>query len=220
MGLKGEYMAAIDFKKTQKELYRPGTKPTIVDVPSMRFFMVDGEGDPNTSAAYNAAIEVLYALSYAVKMSKLGTSQPEGYFDFVVPPLEGLWDSYPGMDTGHLDKSRLRWTSMIRQPDFVTPEVLEFAKASVTKKKPSLDLSLARFEIFSEGLCAQVMHLGSYDGEPATVAALDAFATESGYRLDFSDQRLHHEIYLGDPRKTAPEKLKTVIRHPIAINAH
>jgi hypothetical protein len=206
---------AVDFKKTQRELYQPGKTPSVIDVPPMVFFMVDGVGDPNTGEAYKSSIEVLYSLAYAVKMSKMGANQPEGYFDFVVPPLEGLWDSYPGMDTGRLDKSKFRWVSMIRQPDFVTPEVFESAKETVRRKKPKLDLSLTRLETFEEGLCVQVMHFGPYDDEPTTVAAMDAFAIESGYQLDFSEKRWHHEIYLGDPRKTAPEKLKTVIRHPV-----
>jgi hypothetical protein len=142
-------------------------------------------------------------------MSKKSDAQPEGYFDFVVPPLEGLWDGTVG------DKSGFRWTSMLRQPDFVTESVFEQAKDALAKKKPSLDLSLARLERFTEGLCVQIMHLGSYDDEPATIAELDKFAADSGYSLDFSAERRHHEIYLGDPRKTAPEKLKTIIRHPI-----
>jgi hypothetical protein len=206
---------AVDFKKTQKVLYQPG--PVIVEVPKMVFLMVDGQGDPNTSPAYQTAIEVLYGLSYAIKMAKKSPEPlPEGYFDFVVPPLEGLWDSFPGLDQQRLDKSQFRWIAMIRQPDFVTPEVFEAAKHSVAKKKPGLDLYSVRRKTFGEGLCAQVLHTGPYDDEPATVPALDDFIAEAGYQLDYSSDRWHHEIYLNDPRKSAPEKLKTIIRHPIA----
>lgn len=210
-------MAAFDFKKEFKKLYLPDTKPAIVDVPAMGFIMADGQGDPNTSDFYKAAVEVLYGFSYAIKMSKMSGSQPEGYFDFVVPPLEGLW----WFDGGEFDgtvigrKDEFHWTMMIRQPDFVTPEVYERAKAALSRKKPELDTSIARFEEFTEGLCAQVMHIGPYDDEPPTVAVLEQFIAASGYKTVMSGKRQHHEIYLGDPRKTAPEKLKTVIRHPI-----
>jgi len=204
---------AVDFKKTQKDLYMPGAKPCIIDVPEMAFIMLDGEGDPNTAASFQAAVEALYGLSYAIKMSKNGAARPEGYFDFVVPPLEGLWLA-GGM--GAADKSGFRWTLMIRQPDFVTAEVYETARGVLAKKKPGLNGSAARFERFAEGLCAQAMHTGPYDDEPATVGALERFIAASGCRADFSDTRRHHEIYLGDPRKTVPEKLRTVIRIPIA----
>ena len=207
---------AVDFKKTQKELYQPGAKPSIIEVPEMVFIMVDGRGDPNTSAVYQTAVEVLYGLSYAVKMSKMGGNQPAGYYDFVVPPLEGLWSTDTGdFENGITDKSAFYWTSMIRMPGFVTAEVFEAAKKSLAKKKPNLDSSMARLEVFNEGLCAQVLHTGSYDSEPATIHALKIFITDSGYRLDLSEKRKHHEIYLGDPRKTAPDKLKTIIRYPI-----
>jgi hypothetical protein len=208
---------AVDFKKTQKDLYQPGTAPTIVAVPEMVFIMVDGQGDPNTSETYQAALEVLYGLSYAIKMSKMGGHQPEGYFDFVVPPLEGLWSAgAKDFELGALDKSAFRWTSMIRMPGFVTPEVFDAAKITFAKKKPGADISIARLETVTEGLCAQVMHIGPYDNEPETIVRLHAFITDAGYRSDLSAERRHHEIYLGDPRKTAPEKLKTVIRYPIA----
>jgi hypothetical protein len=206
----------VDFKKTQKELYQPGAKPSIVEVPEMVFIMIDGRGDPNTSEAYQTALEVLYGLSYAIKMSKKGDSQPEGYYDFVVPPLEGQWTTDTGdFEIGVTEKSAFRWTSMIRMPEFVTSEVLEAAKKNLAKKKPNLDTSIARLETFNEGLCAQVMHTGSYDSEPATIHSLTTFISDSGYRLDLSEKRKHHELYLGDPRKTSPEKLKTIIRYPI-----
>jgi len=207
---------AVDFKKTQKELYQPGAKPSIIEVPEMVFIMIDGRGDPNTSETYQTALEVLYGLSYAVKMSKTGGAQPEGYYDFVVPPLEGLWSTDTGeFEIGTTEKSAFIWTSMIRMPDFVTSEVFDAAKKSLAKKKPTFDSSIARLELFDEGLCVQVMHTGSYDDEPATIYALKTFVADSGYKLDLSDKRKHHELYLSDPRKTSPDKLKTIIRYPI-----
>ena len=208
---------AIDFKKTQKNLYQPGAKPSVLTVPEMVFIMIDGYGDPNTSEAYQTALEVLYGLSYSVKMSKMGGCQPEGYYDFVVPPLEGLWSIDEGdFEIGITEKSSFRWTSMIRMPEFVTPAVFETAKESLAKKKPNLDSSIARLEVFNEGLCAQIMHIGSYDSEPATVDTLKTFISDSGYQLDISEKRKHHELYLSDPRKISPDKLKTIIRYPIA----
>jgi hypothetical protein len=202
----------IDYKKTQKELYLPKTAPSVIDVPRMTFITIDGEGDPNTSAEYTAAVELLYGLSYTIKMGS------KSILEYVVPPLEGLWsvdDDFRGGGAEINDKSKFIWTMMIRQPDFVTEDILEVAKISLAKKKPNLDISKAKLETITEGLCVQVMHIGSYDDEPATVAALDGFAIENGYILDINDIRRHHEIYISDPRKVAPEKLKTVIRHPI-----
>jgi len=205
----------VDFKKQDKALYQPKTTPGIIDVPEMTFIMVDGSGDPNTSAAYSNALEILYGLSYAIKMSKIGGAQPEGYYDYVVPPLEGLWRHKDGGAAIDLsDKDSFCWTSMIRQPEFVTPEAFEFFKTVLAKKKPELDLSPARLAKFTEGLCVQVMHIGPYDDEPATIAAMERYANENGYAFDLSAARRHHEIYLADPRKTAPEKLKTIIRYP------
>jgi len=206
-----------DFKKEFKDLYQPTTTPSIIDVPEMVFIAVDGKGDPNTSVEYKNALELLYGLSYSIKMSKMSGTQPAGYFEYVVPPLEGLWWGEDGYFDGTVitDKNKLCWTSMIRQPDFVTPEVFEFAKISLAKKKPDIDISKARLKKFAEGLCVQVMHIGSYDDEPATIAAMERYAVESGYVIDINDFRRHHEIYLSDPRKVPPEKLKTVIRHPI-----
>jgi hypothetical protein len=209
--------SAVDFKKMRKDLYQPGVEPTVIDVPEMVFIMVDGEGDPNTSVAYKAALDALYGISYSIKMSKMGDTQPEGYFDFVVPPLEGLWNiDDQAFEAGIADKSKFRWTSMIRLPEFVTQGVFETTKTMLAKKKPSVDTGAVRLEKFTEGLCAQIMHIGSYDDEPATIRLLKEFIAKSGYSVDISDTRKHHEIYLGDPRKTAPEKLKTVIRYPIA----
>lgn len=210
-------MAKFDFKKEYKNLYQPKNKPGIIDVPTIRFIMVDGKGDPNTSPFYKEAVEVLYGLSYFIKMNKAGGTQPEGYFDYVVPPLEGLWwfdgKLFDGSVIGR--KEEFNWVMMIRQPEFVTPEVFEITKASLLKKKPKLNTSIARLEDFTEGLCAQIMHIGSYDDEPSTVAVLEEFIEANGYRTEMTGLRQHHEIYLGDPRKIAPEKLKTVIRHPI-----
>ena len=213
-------MATYDFKKEYKGLYLPKSGPGIVDVPEMLFLMVDGKGDPNTAAAYQQALEALYGLSYTIKMSKMGPVQPEGYFDYVVPPLEGLWrtadgNEFDGSKPG--DKDRLCWTSMIRQPAFVTEAALASARAALAKKKPGVDTSIVRLCAFTEGLCVQMLHVGPYDDEPATVAQMKAFVAAEGYREDFSNARTHHEIYMGDPRKTVPEKLKTILRHPVAI---
>lgn len=207
-----------DFKKEFKALYQPPTKPQLIDVPEMVFIMVDGKGDPNTSTEYQDAMALLFGLSYGIKMSKKNATVPEGYFDFVVCPLEGFWWGEEGLfdGTSIQDKDKFCWTAMIRQPEFVTPEVFASTQQTLARKKPELDVSLARLVKLTEGLCAQIMHIGSYDDEPQSIELLERFIIASGYRNDISDSRRHHEIYLGDPRKTAPEKRKTVIRHPIA----
>ena len=209
-------MDRIDYKKTEKHLYLPKA-PAIVQVPEMVFFAVDGRGDPNGSPEYQQALEILYGLSFTVKMSKMSSEEPEGYFEYVVPPLEGLWwTDEPGFDgRAPADKSKFHWTSMIRQPDFVNEETFAWAAEKLAKKKPELPLEKARFWRWEEGLCAHVLHVGPYDDEPATIDRLSAFMEKAGYAADFSHERRHHEIYLGDPRRTAPEKLKTVIRHPV-----
>lgn len=214
-----------DFKKEYRDLYLPKTKPSIVDVPAMGFIMVAGKGDPNEEGGeYQRAVGILYALTFAIKMSKMSGNQPEGYFEYVVPPLEGLWwnEGAPFNGITVKDKSAFSWISMIRQPEFVTPEVFEWAVAETARKKPEIDTSPARFEIYEEGLCAQIMHKGPYDDEPATIALLERFVEEQGYVNDFSDAqkpfpvaRRHHEIYLGDPRKSKPENMRTVLRHPV-----
>jgi hypothetical protein len=200
----------LDFKKEYKNLYQPKTSPAIVDVSEMTFIMVDGKGDPNTSEAYSHAVELLYGLSYAIKMSK------KDILEYVVPPLEGLWnlddEMFRGGGAAITDKSKFIWTMMIRQPDFVTKDIFEEAVSTLKKKKPHLDGSLARLEKFTEGLCVQVMHIGSYDEEASTIVLLDRYAEEEGYSIDINEKRWHHEIYLSDPRKTEPNKLKTVIR--------
>ncbi len=206
-----------DFKKEQKDLYQPKTEPVIVDVPQMTFIAVDGAGDPNEpDGTYTAAMQILYALSYTIKMSEKSGHVIDGFFAYRVPPLEGLWqmaDGRPGVDYGN--KSGFVWTSMIRQPDFVDDAVFGWACKEVERKK-GLDTSPARLFLYHEGLCAQCMHIGPYDDEPVTIEKLDGYAVQNGYRIDIDSERRHHEIYLGDPRKTAPEKLKTVLRHPIA----
>lgn len=210
-------MGKFDFKKEYKDLYMPGKKPVMINVPAIKFIMVEGRGNPNTCKEYSDAIEILYGLSYGIKMSKMSGTQPEGYFEYVVPPLEGLWwmddESFDG--TKISDKNKLCWISMIRQPDFVTEAVFEQAKVKLKKKKPDLDFGNSSFKIFAEGLCAQVIHVGPYDDEPDTIKKLVDFIKESGYEQDMSSMRMHHEIYLGDPRRTKPENLKTVIRHPV-----
>ena len=202
----------IDYKKTEKDLYQPKTTPSIVNVPEMTLITVEGKGNPNTSAEYTAAVELLYGLCYTIKMGN------KSILEYVVPPLEGFWSVDDDFKSGGAvinDKSKFVWTMVIRQPDFVTADIFEAAKATLIKKKTSIDTSKAKLITITEGLCVQVMHIGSYDDEPATVAALDGFAIENGYVLDINDIRRHHEIYISDPRKLAPEKLKTVIRHPI-----
>ena len=206
---------AFDFKKEYKEFYLPKSKPQIVTVPPMNYIAVRGKGDPNEEgSAYKAAIGVLYAIAYTIKMSKMGDHRIEGYYDFVVPPLEGFWwqDGVDGVN--YTDKSAFNWISVIRLPDFVTQADFDWAVAEATRKK-KLDCSMAEFLTVDEGECVQIMHLGAFDDEPATVAIMDAYLEANGYENDFSTTRLHHEIYLSDARKVAPEKWKTVIRHPI-----
>lgn len=210
---------AFDFKKEYKEFYLPPKEPQIVTVPKMQFVAVRGKGNPNEEdGEYKAALAVLYAVSYTLKMSKMGDHRIEGYFDYVVPPLEGFWWQVKngvvvsGFD--YSDKSSFNWLSVIRLPDFVTQKDFDWAKATAATKK-GLDCSRAELLTLEEGECVQIMHIGSYDDEPATIKLMDDFALANGYAPDFSATRLHHEIYLSDPRKTSPVKLKTVIRHPV-----
>lgn len=211
---KGQIMA-FDFKREYKDLYQPAARPTIVDVPPMHYVALRGSGDPNEEGgAYQASIGVLYAVSYTIKMSKKGDHQIDGYFDYVVPPLEGFWwqEGVRGVD--YSNRASFQWISLIRLPDFVTPDELAWAKDTAASKK-KLDCSAAEFLQVNEGLCVQMLHVGPYDEEPATVKRMHDYLDENGYALDFSDERRHHEIYLSDVRKVVPEKLKTVIRHPI-----
>ena len=206
---------SFDFKKEYKEFYMPKNKPGIVSVPGMNYIAVRGQGNPNVEdGEYKQAIELLYGIAYTIKMSKKGDHQIEGYFDYVVPPLEGFWwqDGIDGVDYAH--KESFHWISVIRLPDFVTRDDFGWAVKEAERKKKT-DFSKVEFLTYDEGLCVQCMHIGPYDDEPATVELMHAFMEEQGYVLDITDQRLHHEIYLSDARKVAPEKLKTVIRHPI-----
>lgn len=206
---------AFDYKKEYKEFYMPKGTPSIVTVPRMNFIAVRGSGNPNEEGGeYKEAIGLLYGIAFTVKMSKKGDHQIDGYFDYVVPPLEGFWwqDGVNGIDYSH--KENFKWISVIRLPDFVTRDDFAWAIAEAGAKKKA-DFSKAEFFSYEEGLCVQCMHIGAYDDEPATVEAMHRFLEEQGYALDITKQRFHHEIYLSDARKVAPEKRKTVIRHPI-----
>jgi len=207
---------AFDFKKEYREFYLPPRTPQIVDVPPARYVFLRGSGDPNVPGGeYQQALSVLYAVAYTVKMSKLGDHRMAGYFDFVVPPLEGLWWQEGPEQINLGRKEAFQWISMIRLPDFVTEAEFRWAKEEAEKKK-KLDCGRAELLAMEEGTCVQIMHFGPYDDEPATVRLMDEFAFSQGYRMDFGGVRRHHEIYLSDPRKTSPEKLRTVIRHPVA----
>ena len=206
---------AFDYKKEYKEFYLPKNKPEIVTIPSMNYIAVRGQGDPNEEGgAYKQAIEVLYAVSYTLKMSYMTDYKIEGFFQYVVPPLEGFWqqDGTDGFD--YADKSAFHWVSVIRLPEFITEKDFNWAVEAAYRKK-KVDCSAAEFLSVDEGLCVQIMHHGPFDDEPATVALMDRFLAENGYVNDFSETRMHHEIYMSDARKVQPEKWKTVIRHPI-----
>ena len=206
---------AFDFKKEYRMFYLPTMQPEILEVPRMNFVAVRGEGDPNTpGGAYQRALGVLYAVSYALKMSKMTDYRIEGYFDYVVPPLESFWRQPGTQRIDYARKADFRWIACIRLPDFVSAEDFHWAVSKAERKK-KLDCATAEFMTIEEGLCVQIMHLGPYDEEPASVAAMEKHIRDCGYVTDFSNVRQHHEIYLSDPRRTAAEKLKTVIRHPI-----
>ena len=206
---------AFDYKKEYKEYYLPAGKPSIVNVPAMNFIAVRGSGDPNAAdGEYQQAIGLLYAAAYTIKMSKKGDHRIEGYFDYVVPPLEGFWWQEGTAGVDYSRKQDFHWIAVIRLPDFVTEEEFRWA-VNETARKKRLDCSAVEYLTLEEGLCVQCMHIGCYDDEPATVQKMHAFMEQEGYDLDITDQRRHHEIYLNDARKTAPEKLKTVIRHPV-----
>ena len=209
-------MTPFDYKKEYKALYLPKEMPSIVEVPSMQYAAVRGHGDPNEpDGEYGRAVAVLYGISYTIKMSYKGSRKVDGFFEYVVPPLEGFWwmdGGAPGVD--YRNKSGFNWISIIRVPEFVTEEVFAWAKEEAQRKK-GIDTSLAELITVSEGLCVQCLHIGSYNEEPATVAKMDRYLLEQGYENDISDRRRHHEIYLSDPRKVSPERMKTVIRHPV-----
>ena len=206
---------AFDFKKEYKEFYMSKSVPEIVTVPKANYIAVRGMGDPNQEGgAYQSAVSILYAVAYTLKMSYKTDYRIEGFFEYVVPPLEGFWwqEGVDGIDYG--DKSTFHWISVIRLPEFVTKKDFDWAVEEAARKK-KLDCSLAEFLTIEEGLCVQIMHIGPFDNGPSTVALMDQYIAENGYANDMNETRLHHEIYLSDARKAAPEKWKTIIRHPI-----
>ena len=206
---------AFDFKKEYKEFYMPKNKPEIVTVPKANYIAVRGKGNPNEiDGAYQKAISILYAVAYTLKMSYKTEHKIEGFFEYVVPPLEGFWwqDNVDGID--YADKAAFNWISVIRLPEFITQKDFEWAVKTASEKK-KLDCSSAEFLTVDEGLCVQIMHIGAFDDEPQTVTLMDEYIAQNGYENDITESRLHHEIYLSDARKVAPEKWKTVIRHPI-----
>ncbi len=206
---------AFDYKKEYKEYYMPKNKPCIVEIPSMNYIAVRGKGDPNIEGSeYKNSISLLYAIAFTIKMSKLGSHKIEGYFDYVVPPLEGFWRQEGTAEIDYSRKADFQFISVIRLPDFVTENDFHWAIEEATKKKKQ-DFSKVEFLTYNEGLCVQCMHIGSYDDEPQTIRLMHDYMNTQGYEPDITDKRLHHEIYLSDARKTAPERLKTVIRHPV-----
>lgn len=206
---------AFDYKKEYKEFYLPKNKPTIITVPKMNFIAVRGKGDPNDeNGEYKKSIGILYAIAFTIKMSYKGAHKIDGYFDYVVPPLEGFWWQDGGGDIDYANKDGFNFISLIRLPDFVGKADFDWAVEEATKKKKA-DFSKAEFLTYDEGLCVQCMHVGSYDDEPATIQSMHEYMRANGFESDINASRFHHEIYLGDPRKCAAEKLKTVIRHPI-----
>ena len=209
-------MKKIDYKKEYRELYLPKQEPMLINVPKITYVTVCGKGDPNTCEEYKEAIELLYGISYTIKMSKMTDDKIDGYFEYVVPPLEGLWwlDKKPE-DLFISDKNKFYWKAMIRLPEFVTVNVFEIAKNKLKIKKPNLDINKINYEEIEEGKCVQIMHIGSNDNEVTSIKKIYDFIDENGLEIDINDCRLHHEIYLSDPRKTKVENLKTVIRYPV-----
>jgi hypothetical protein len=209
-----------DFKKEYKEFYLPKQTPSIVNVPKMNYIAVRGKGNPNDEdGAYKQAIGLLYGIAFTIKMSKKGNHQIDGYFDYVVPPLEGFWWQEGVIGVNYADKDTFQWISVIRLPDFVTEDDFRWALKEASAKKKQ-DFSKVEFFSYDEGICVQCMHIGPYDDEPATVLRMHEFMEQEGYELDITDRRMHHEIYLSDARKTAPEKLRTVIRHPVKVKGN
>ena len=204
----------IDFKKDDKDMYYPKAEPSLIQIPEMLFAAVDGKGSPNEpEGEYKAAVEILYSVQYTIKMSKKSSSVPKGYFDYVVPPLEGLW-WISGKNQDFRDKSKYNWVSMIRLPGFVTQDVFKWACDEAGKKK-HIHTEKAYILKFTEGLCVQCMHLGPYDDEPKTLSLMDNFISENNLEKDLNEKRRHHEIYLSDPGKAEPAKIKTVLRVPV-----
>lgn len=210
-------MDKMDYKKAYKELYQPKTKPELITIPPIQYVVVQGKGNPNTSEVYQEAISLLYSLSYTIKMSKMSDHKIDGYFEYVVPPLEGLWWGEDGYFDGVniVDKDKFCWLSMIRLPEFVTIDIFEESKKILKKKKPELDVDKLEYRVIDEGLCVQLMHKGSFDSEAQSIAKMNQFIEDNGLVTDINDERCHHEIYLSDFRKTKTENLKTVIRHPV-----
>jgi len=204
-----------DFKKENKDLYIPKTTPAMVNVPEILFVAVEGRGNPNDeNGEYQQAISLLYAIQYTIKMSKKGSYTPDGYFDYVVPPLEGFWWLDSNEDFSIQDKSRYCWLSVIRLPEFVDEKVFEWACKEASKKK-KIDTQKAQFLKITEGLCVQCLHVGAYDDEPETLKLMNDFVARNGMQSDLNKTRRHHEIYLSDPRKTEVSKWKTVLRVPV-----
>lgn len=206
-----------DFKKEYKEFYMPPRKPGIVNIPKMNYIAVRGTGDPNSeNGEYKESIGLLYAVAFTIKMSKLGSHRMAGYFDYVVPPLEGFWWQEGSDSIDYSYKEKFHFISAIRLPDFVTADEFNWAVGEAARKK-RLDLSKVEFFTYDEGLCVQCMHIGPYDDEPKTIEAMHEHAAQNGCVPDIRAERMHHEIYLSDPRKCAPERLKTVVRHPVKL---
>lgn len=210
-------MDKMDYKKAYKDIYQPKTKPELITIPPIQYVVVQGKGNPNTSEVYQEAISLLYSLSYTIKMSKMSDHKIDGYFEYVVPPLEGLWWGEDGYFDGVniVDKDKFCWLSMIRLPEFVTIDIFEESKKILKKKKPELDVDKLEYRVIDEGLCVQLMHKGSFDSEAQSIAKMNQFIEDNGLVTDINDERCHHEIYLSDFRKTKTENLKTVIRHPV-----
>ena len=206
---------AFDYKKEYKEFYMPASKPTIITVPKMNYIAVRGKGNPNDeNGEYKKSIGFLYAIAFTIKMSYKGSHKIDGYFEYVVPPLEGFWWQDGGGAIDYAHKEGFNFISLIRLPDFVTKADFDWAIEQAAKKKKD-DFSMVEFLTYDEGVCVQCMHIGSYDDEPKTVALMHEYMKANGYDLDITESRYHHEIYLSDPRKCAVDKLKTVVRHPI-----
>lgn len=208
----------LDYKKEYKDLYLPKTEPMVIEIPKIQFVSVAGKGNPNDAdGEYASAIEILYGIQYTIKMSKKGTHVPDGYFDYVVPPLEGFW--WFGDGAGVTDKSKYNWISLIRLPEYVTKDVFKWACEEAGRKK-KIDTAKAQLLTVNEGLCVQCMHIGPFDDEPRTIKLIDEFIEENNLRKDLSDARRHHEIYLSDPRKADGAKMKTVLRIPVKRRQH
>jgi hypothetical protein len=206
---------AFDYKKEYKEYYLPPMKPTIIEIPEMRFLAVRGSGNPNEEdGEYNRAVSLLYGMAWTLKMSYKGDHKIKGFFEYVVPPLEGFWWQEKVVGVDYSNKGEFQWISIIRLPDFVKEEDFLWAKKVATEKK-KMDFTAVEYFTYSEGLCVQCLHLGPFDDEPATVSLMNEFSKGAGYQTDISDKRYHHEIYLIDPRKGGLTNMKTVIRHPV-----